>query len=203
MKNKIKYYIAGFFALISVKLCIAKEVAKTAAKTTAAKATTTSVFSMSIFTIVYSVFSIPLRNLEEVWSIIPIYAEMVIGTLLGEDEMHSNSVWCGFLLLWSSADWIRYYIMKGISFSFSNLNWVIALSFGVVGLLAFIVGFSKSFLSVVFGRYSIWGYFAIAFYPLQYMMIEISRENVIAILLFSVPFIIAYESIGLLLKHRS
>ena len=143
------------------------------------------------FELWFSVLIYPFSSFVLLWRMIPVYLNGLLASIYFGPS-NTAAVFGGLTALWAGADWIRGYMMGEMIPS--QLNWVIAIIFGVYGVVALFVGLlkKKKFYGF-FGRRSILTFFAISFYPIQAGHIALNPELIKAILIVAIPIILLLE----------
>lgn len=141
-----------------------------------------------------SLFTAPFLNFILLWRMIPIYLNGFLAAIYSTPSAPS-ALFSGIVAWWAGADWIRAY-MQGELIP-SQLNWVIAVSFCVYGVLALLVGLlKKERLYQIFGRRTLLTFFLISFYPIQTGYMPLNTELVIAIFIALIPFMLIFGTIA-------
>jgi hypothetical protein len=138
-----------------------------------------------------SVLIYPFFHFALLWRMIPTYLNGLLASIYFGPS-NTAAVFGGLTALWAGADWIRGYIVGEMLPS--QLNWAIAIIFGIYGVVALITGIlKKKKLYWFFGRRSILTFFAISFYPIQAGNITLTPELIKAILIVMIPAILILE----------
>jgi len=144
----------------------------------------------------------PFLHADLLWRMLPIYLN---GILMGiytrsKNDFYKGAIFGGVVSILAGIDWIRASVNGDVAFSL--LNWVIAICFCVYGLFSAIVGLvKKRQFYFIFGRRSIFTFFAISFYPIQTGFIYNVELNVIAsIFIVALPAILIFELIVFFLR---
>ncbi len=145
-------------------------------------------------------FVAPLKNLEMLWIIIPIWGVWVFSEFFQEKKGTSfgNAVTNGATLVFVGIDWIRYVVrqISGGSLSFgveSASKFAVAAAIIVFGLLIIIMGIKGRGLVRLLGRVRETTYTMLMFSPVVYGVIDFSLRNLAIILAFFPLFYILIE----------
>jgi len=157
--------------------------------------TTALLFIWELFKIWLGIFVSPLKNLEMLWIIIPIWLNWVFAEFFQEKKGTSlgNAISNGGVLIWVGIDWIRYVVrlLTAGTLKFGALTFVkFLLAFVVLGIGSLIVieGIkTKRFVHFV-GRVRETTYILVMVSPIMYGVISLSWKVAVSIIVFAPVF---------------
>lgn len=156
----------------------------------------------SLFVIWLSIFIAPLKNLDMLWIIIPIWLNWFFAEFFQEKKGTSlgNAITNGGVMIWVGIDWSRY-IVRLISDGTIHLGWLTFIKFVfafvvlVIGLIIVLQGIKqKSFVHFA-GRIRVVTYILVMFSPVIYGVLPLSWQVFLAIVVFAPLFYYLIELI--------
>ena len=148
------------------------------------------------------IFISPLKNLEMLWIIVPIWVNWFFTEFFQEKKGTSlgNAVTNGGIMVWVGIDWIRY-MLRMISNNTLKLGWITSLKFllalvvAVIGIFIVVEGIkTKRFVHFV-GRVRETTYIMVMVSPIIYGVVALSWKVLVSIIAFAPLFYYAIELI--------
>lgn len=137
------------------------------------------------------IFISPLRNLDVLWIIIPVWFAWFFAEFFQEKKGTSfgNAISNGVIPVWVAIDWTRL-LVNMIRDGKINFSWILVIKFAIC-LVVFIYGIiiitqgikSKDFIHYA-GKIRVATYILVMFTPLIYDVVELTAEYVVSIIIF-------------------
>jgi len=142
-----------------------------------------------------SIFIAPLKNLDMLWIIVPIWLSWFFAEFFQEKKGTSlgNAISNGGIMIWVGIDWTRY-LVRLLSDGTMKFSWLasakffFALAVTIIGLLIVIQGIKqKSFIHFA-GRIRVVTYILLMFSPIVYGVLPLSWKVILAMVVFFPAF---------------
>ncbi len=149
-----------------------------------------------------SIFISPLKNLDMLWIIVPIWLSWFFAEFFQEKKGTSlgNAISNGGIMIWVGIDWTRY-LVRLLSDGTMKFSWLasakffFALAVTIIGLLIVIQGIKqKSFIHFA-GRIRVVTYILLMFSPIVYGVLPLSWKVILAMVVFFPVFYYLIELI--------
>lgn len=145
-------------------------------------------------------FYVPIKDLEVLWILIPIWINFIFTEVFQEREGASlgNAISNGAVMFWVGIDWFRFLMRNYEGFS-SLLAFKIFLCVFVIfyGILIIYDGVKGKQITKMIGRIRVVSYIMLVLSPLIYGLIELNFSYVLSIFVFFLLFYYLFELIDL------
>lgn len=159
-------------------------------------------FFWDLFVTWLSIFIAPLKNLEILWIIFPIWISWFFAEFFQEKQGtdFGNAISNGVVVLWVGIDWVRYiFRLTGTGELTFGLEFMIKIFISMVcftyGLIIVIEGIKNNKFIPFIGRIREVTYVLVMFSPIMYDIIELTWKNLLAMIVFFPIFYILIEII--------